>query len=66
VMKNRWSIKNSPHAVRTLDDLNRTKGPAQAELGRCPSRVAKGGLGHPPAYIPDAPSRSCDTQESDV
>ncbi len=34
VMKNRWLIKNSPHAVRTLDDLNRIKGPAQAELGR--------------------------------
>ena len=34
VMKNRWSIKNSSHVVRTLDDLKRTKGPAQAELGR--------------------------------
>ncbi len=27
-------IENSPHAVRTLDDLTRIKGPAQAELGR--------------------------------
>jgi hypothetical protein len=34
VMKNRWSTKNSLHAVRTLDDLKRIKGPAQAELGR--------------------------------
>ena len=34
VMKNRCSIKNSPHSVRTLDDLTRIKGPAQAELGR--------------------------------
>ena len=33
VMKDRWSIKNSPHAVRTLDEV-KTKGPAQAELGR--------------------------------
>ncbi len=34
VMKNRWSIKNSTHTVRTLDHLTRIKGPAQAELGR--------------------------------
>jgi hypothetical protein len=46
-MKNRWSIKNSPHAVRTLDDLKRTKGPAQAELGRGTLVSLRGRLSQP-------------------
>jgi len=48
VMKNRWPIKNSPHAVRTLDDLTRIKGPAKQSLDGAPSRVSKVGWANRP------------------
>jgi hypothetical protein len=53
VMKNRWSIKNSPHAVLTLDDLTRIKGPAKAELRRgSPLEFQRAGWAARPRRLP--------------